>query len=66
MHIRAEIDKILDQINKIIRIADMQGGVDEEQTTELQKLFDEINKKTLNGERAKGIWSESPEFNNTK
>ena len=66
MHIRAEIDKILDQINKIIRIADMQGGVDEEQTTELQKLFDEINKKTLNGERAKRIWAESPEFNNTK
>lgn len=66
MHIRKEIDEILDQINEIITTSEMQGGIDDQDKTELQQLFDEINKKTLNGERAKGIWTESPEFNYIK
>lgn len=65
-HIRREIDEILDQINEIIATSEMQGGIDDQDKTELQQLFDEINKKTLNGERAKGIWTESPEFNYIK
>ena len=66
MHIRKEIDEILDQINEIMTTSEMQGGIDDQDKTELQQLFDEINKKTLNGERAKGIWTESPEFNYIK
>ena len=66
MHIRKEIDEILDQINEIITTSEMQGGIDDQDKTELKQLFDEINKKTLNGERAKGIWTESPEFNYIK
>lgn len=65
-HVRREIDEILDQINEIITTSEMQGGVDEQDEIELQQLFHEINKKTLNGERAKGMWTESPEFNNIK
>lgn len=65
-HVRREIDEILDQINEIITTSEMQGGVGEQDEIELQQLFDEINKKTLNGERAKGIWTESPEFNYIK
>ena len=58
MHIRREIDNILDKMNSLIANKKLSNKDKEE----LQNLKDEINKKTNNGERAKGMWTESPEF----
>jgi ATP phosphoribosyltransferase len=58
MHIRREIDNILDKMNDLIANKKLSNKDKEE----LQNLKDEINKKTNNGERAKGMWTESPEF----
>ena len=58
MHIRREIDNILDKMNDLIANKKLSNKEKEE----LQNLKDEINKKTNNGERAKGMWTESPEF----
>lgn len=60
MHIRREIDNILDKMNDLIANKKLSNKDKEE----LQNLKDEINKKTNNGERAKGMWTESPEFVN--
>ena len=62
MHTRREIDNLLDKISEII-VKNKKSNKDK---TELQKLIDEINIKTDNGKRAKGMWTESPEFNYTK
>jgi ATP phosphoribosyltransferase len=58
MHIRREIDNILDKMNDLIANKKLSN----KDKQELQNLKDEINKKTNNGERAKGMWTESPEF----
>ena len=58
MHIRREIDNILDKMNELIANKKLSN----KDKQELQNLKDEINKKTNNGERAKGMWTESPEF----
>ena len=58
MHTRREIDNILDKMNSLIANKKLSNKDKEE----LQNLKDEINKKTNNGERAKGMWTESPEF----
>ena len=58
MHIRREIDNILDKMNELIANKKLSNKEKEE----LQNLKQEINKKTNNGERAKGMWTESPEF----
>ena len=58
MHIRREIDNILDKMNELIANKKLSNKDKEE----LQNLKEEINKKTNNGERAKGMWTESPEF----
>lgn len=60
MHTRREIDNILDKMNELIANKKLSNKEKEE----LQNLKDEINKKTNNGERAKGMWTESPEFVN--
>lgn len=58
MHIRREIDNILDKMSKLIANKKLSNKEQEE----LQKLKDQINTKTDNGKRAKGMWTESPEF----
>lgn len=62
MHTRREIDNLLDKISEII-VKNKKSNKDK---TELQKLIVLINIKTDNGKRAKGMWTESPEFNYTK
>lgn len=62
MHTRREVDAILDEINEIIAKENDSNKQSPEDTAELQELFNQINKKTLNGERAKGMWTDSPEF----
>ncbi len=62
MHTRREIDNLLDKISEIIA----KNKKSNKDKTELQKLIDEINIKTDDGKRAKGMWTESPEFNYTK
>jgi len=58
MHIRREIDNILDKMNDLIANKKLSNKEKEE----LQKLKDQINTKTDNGKRAKGMWTGSPEF----
>ena len=58
MHIRREIDNILDKMSELIANKKLSNKEQEE----LQNLKQEINKKTDNGKRAKGMWTESPEF----
>lgn len=60
MHIRREIDNILDKMNELIANKKLSNKDKEE----LQNLKDQINKKTNNGQYAKGMWTESPEFVN--
>ena len=62
MHTRKEIDNILDNIIELIAKQKDLNKESPETDTELQELFNQINKKTLNGERAKGMWTDSPEF----
>lgn len=62
MHTRREIDNLLDKISEIIA----KNKKSNKDNTELQKLIDEIKIKTDDGKRAKGMWTESPEFNYTK
>lgn len=70
MHIRREIDNLLDKMIQIIEqnnLCDKAGHQDlvtAENATQLQTIKDQINKKTDNGKRAKGMWTESPEFLN--
>lgn len=58
MHIRREIDNLLDKMNEIIA----NKKESNKDTAELNKIFDEIRRKTDNGKRARGMWTESPEF----
>ena len=60
MHIRREIDNILDKISKLIA----KEKLSNKEKEELQNLKDQINTKTHNGKRAKGMWTGSPEFVN--
>ena len=58
MHTRREIDNILDKMSELIANKKLSN----KDKQELQKLKDQINTKTDNGKRAKGMWTESPEF----
>ena len=58
MHTRREIDNILDKMSELIANKKLSNKEQEE----LQNLKQEINKKTNDGKRAKGMWTESPEF----
>jgi len=67
MHLRREVDAKLDeliaQINELNKKKD--GEKDNEsvsRTLAIENLKDEITKLTNNGERAKGLWTEAPEF----
>ena len=58
MHIRREIDNLLDKMNQIIAKEKECDTPD----PELNEIKDEIMRKTDNGKRAKGMWTDSPEF----
>jgi len=58
MHIRREIDNLLD---KMIQITANKKECNKPDP-ELNKILDEIRRKTDNGKRAKGMWTDSPEF----
>jgi len=62
MHTRREIDNLLD---KMIQITAKEKECDKPDP-ELNKIFDEIRRKTDNGKRAKGMWTDSPEFMSIK
>lgn len=65
MHIRREIDQILDDIIKVIAKNKTSNKEDEDSKALLKHLTDTINLKTNNGKYAKGMWTDSPEFNCT-
>jgi len=58
MHIRREIDNLLD---KMIEITAKEKESNKNET-KLQEIRVQINIKTDNGKRARGMWTESPEF----
>jgi len=62
MHHRREIDHILDEINEIIAKNKDSNKESPEDKAMLEDLYRSINLKTMNGERAKGMWTDSPEF----
>ena len=66
MHTRREIDYILDDIIELV--AQKKSSSKEERKSEealFNHLCETINLKTNNGKYAKGMWTESPEFNCT-
>jgi len=65
MHTRREIDHILDDINKIIAKNKTSNKESEDDKAMLEHLYATINLKTNDGKYAKGMWTESPEFNCT-
>lgn len=62
MHIRREIDNLLDQMNEIIAKNKECNKVAPKNDAKLQEIRVQINIKTNNGKYAKGMWTESPEF----
>jgi len=62
MHIRREIDNLLDEMSEIIA----KNKKSNKDKSQLQQIKDKISRKTNNGKYAKGMWTESPEFNYTK
>ena len=65
MHARREIDHILDNINEIIAKNKTSNKESEDDRAMLKLLCETINLKTNNGKYAKGMWTDSPEFNCT-
>ena len=62
MHIRREIDHILDEINEIIANNKDSNKEKSEDKAMIEHLERTINLKTDDGKRAKGMWTDSPEF----
>ena len=62
MHIRREIDHILDEINEIIAKNKDSNKEKSEDKAMIEHLERTINLKTDDGKRARGMWTESPEF----
>ena len=62
MHIRREIDHILDEINEIIAKNKDSNKEKSEDKAMIEHLERTINLKTDDGKRAKGMWTYSPEF----
>jgi hypothetical protein len=58
MHIRREIDNLLDEMSEIIA----KNKKSNKDKTLLQEIKDKISRKTNNGKYAKGMWTDSPEF----
>jgi hypothetical protein len=64
MHIRREIDNLLDQMNDLIVKNKESNKLSSKDKAKLQEIRVQINIKTNNGKYAKGMWTESPEFVN--
>lgn len=62
MHIRREIDSILDEISEIIAKNKKSNKQSSEDKAMIEHLERTINLKTDDGKRAKGMWTDSPEF----
>ena len=62
MHIRREIDHIFDEINEIIAKNKDSNKEKSEDKAMIEHLERTINLKTDDGKRAKGMWTDSPEF----
>ena len=62
MHVRREIDHILDEINEIIAKNKDSNKEKSEDKEMIEHLTRTINLKTDDGKRAKGMWTDSPEF----
>tara|TARA_Y100000589_G_scaffold221834_1_gene209408 strand:- start:587 stop:787 length:201 start_codon:yes stop_codon:yes gene_type:complete len=62
MHVRREIDNILDEINEIIAKNKKSNKQSSEDKAMIEHLERTINLKTDDGKRAKGMWTDSPEF----
>lgn len=63
MHIRREIDNLLDDMIEII--TQKKSSSSEERKVEenlLKEIKNKIKIKTNNGKYAKGMWTDSPEF----
>ena len=62
MHIRREIDYILDQMLEIIEKNKTSNKQNDDDKAMIEHLERTINLKTHDGKRAKGMWTDSPEF----
>ena len=62
MHTRREIDNLLDKISEIIAKNKTSNKQNDDDKAMIEHLKQTINLKTDNGKRAKGMWTESPEF----
>jgi hypothetical protein len=62
MHIRREIDSILDEISEIIAKNKKSNKQSSDDKAMIKHLEQTINLKTDDGKRAKGMWTDSPEF----
>ena len=58
MHIRREIDNLLDEMSEIIA----KNKKSNKDKTLLKEIKGKISRKTNNGKYAKGMWTDSPEF----
>ena len=62
MHIRREIDHILDEISEIIAKNKKSNKQSSDDKAMIKHLEQTIDLKTDDGKRAKGMWTDSPEF----
>ena len=65
MHYRRQVDNLLDEIIEENKRLNNKEESRENKTlakAQLQQIKDQINTLTLDGERAIGLWTESPEF----
>lgn len=62
MHLRREIDDLLDYIIEEKEKLGKDKTKDQKILDEINEIKAEIIKLTHDGERAKGLWTESPEF----
>ena len=62
MHLRREIDDLLDYIIEEKEKLGKDNTKDQKILDEIKEIKAEIRKLTFEGERAKGLWTESPEF----
>jgi peptidoglycan hydrolase CwlO-like protein len=62
MHTRREIDNLLDKISEIIAKNKTSNKQNDDDKAMIEHLKQTINLKTDNGKRAKGMWTDSPEF----
>ena len=62
MHIRREIDHILDNMLEIIAKNKTSNKQNDDDKAMIKHLEQTINLKTNNGKYAKGMWTDSPEF----